>query len=134
MTQNNDSAVAIDDQAVLEKAAELGTLIADHSATKRLKEATGKLESDTDARSAMQQYQQTLMTLARKEQSGQPIEVAEKRALETAQTAVVHNLTIKQYQVAQMDYADLVRKLDAKVYKDDPLQMRQAAGGPPMGM
>ncbi len=127
-------------QEIKDKAIELGAMIAEHDDVKKLKDVMAKLETDTDARQAMQQYQETLMGLARKEQSGQPIEVADKRALEAAQTAVVHNLTIQQYQQAQMAYVDLVRALDAEVYKDDPLGMREqqqqamagggGAGGP----
>lgn len=118
---------------LIEKADELGKLIAEHDATAKLKDAMGKLETDTTAKQAMEQYQAVLQALGRKQMSGQPIEVAEKKTLEQAEMAVVHNLTVKQFQLAQVEFADLIRKLDALIYAESPLNEANAPGAPGSG-
>lgn len=99
-------------QEILNKATELGKMLAEHETARRLEAVIQRLEKDTDAQQSLTAYNQFLQTLARKEMSGQPIEVEEKRKLQSLQTAVVHNLTIREFQMAQMAYAELMRQVD----------------------
>lgn len=99
-------------EEILTKARELGDLIAAHPATKKMEELTKKLESDTDAQRAMTDYNRQLQTVAEKEQAGQPIEVEDKRKLESLQMAVIKNPLLRDLQVVQMDYLDLLRRVD----------------------
>lgn len=102
-------------ESILEKADEIGQLIADHDAAKKLETALGKLEKDTAAQQALGAYNQLLQALSQKEMSGQPIEVDDKRKLEALQTEVIHNLSLREFQMAQMDYVDLMRKVDERI-------------------
>lgn len=97
---------------VLKKARELGDLIAGHPATKKLEGVLQNLQGDTDAQRALNDYNRHLQALAEKEQSGRPIEVEDKRKLEQLQGAVVRNPVLRDFQMAQMDYLDLMRQVD----------------------
>ena len=106
---------------IIAKAQELGKQLAEHQAVKRLAEALKKLESDTQAQRALTDYQRHIQALAGKEAAGQPIEVAEKRQLEELQKAVVTNLVLRDFQMAQMDYVDLMRRIDEAMVAQTPL-------------
>jgi cell fate (sporulation/competence/biofilm development) regulator YlbF (YheA/YmcA/DUF963 family) len=99
-------------QEIMDAATKLGKLIAENSVGKKLEAAINKLEGDIDAQRAMTDYQRFIQTLGEKEAAGKPIEVAEKQKLQTLQNTVVHNLTLQQFQIAQMDYLDLMREVD----------------------
>ena len=97
---------------ILQKARELGELIAEHDASKKLADVLSQLEKDQDAQRALNDYNRHLQTLAEKQQEGKPIEVADKQQLETLQKQVVTNPILSRFQMAQMDYVDLMRKVD----------------------
>jgi cell fate (sporulation/competence/biofilm development) regulator YlbF (YheA/YmcA/DUF963 family) len=99
-------------QEIIDAATKLGKLIAENTVGQKLDSAIKKLEDDMDAQRAMNDYQRFIQTLSEKEATGKPIEVAEKQKLQTLQNAVVHNLTLQQFQIAQMDYLDLMREVD----------------------
>ena len=104
-------------EAELIKAAEsLGKQLGDHPKVGRLEKAVKKLRKDTEAQRALNDLNRQLQAVAEKEMTGQPIEVEDKHKLQSLQTAVVHNLVLKEFQLAQMDYVDLVRKLDDAMY------------------
>ncbi|HAI10975.1 MAG TPA: hypothetical protein DCM28_04680 [Phycisphaerales bacterium] len=102
-------------QEIMDAATKLGKLIADNPVGQKLEDAIKKLESDLDAQRAMNDYQRVIQALSEKEAAGQPIEVEEKQKLQTLQNAVMHNLTLQQFQIAQMDYLDLMREVDQVV-------------------
>ncbi len=120
---------------ILDAAKKIGDMVAQHDASKRLESAIKALEKDPDAQRAMTQFNQHLQALAQKEQAGKPIEVADKRALETLQQAVVMNVNLRNFQMAQMDYVDLLRKIDEQITGDvpgpgsDPGAVSGAGGG-----
>lgn len=124
-------------EEIMKDAKALGEKLASHEAVKKAKEALERFEKDKDAQQVMQQFSQTLQTLAQKEASGQPIEVSEKKQLQTLQASMAHNLTMQQFQIAQMDYEDLLRKVDQEVTgpatEAAGLQQEQAVGGPAPG-
>ena len=100
---------------ILKAATDLGKLVAAHSATKRYNELTEKLDADRDAQRVLADYSRAIQTVAEKEQSGRPIEVEDKRKLETAQRAVMSHLTLQNLQIAQMAYLDLLRSVDEAI-------------------
>src|SRR5690606_31067800 len=81
-------------------------------AAKKFEDAVRKIESDTEAQRALNDYNRHVHKVAEKEAQGQPIEVEDKRQLERLQQAVVTNPTLRDFQVAQMDYLDLMRRGD----------------------
>ncbi len=107
--------MATDDQ-ILKAATELGEILGEHPKVGRLDAAIKKLKEDSESQRAINDLNRHLQTLAEKEMAGQPIEVSDKRRLQELQNVVVHNLVLREFQLAQMDYVDLVRQLDDAMY------------------
>jgi cell fate (sporulation/competence/biofilm development) regulator YlbF (YheA/YmcA/DUF963 family) len=107
--------MATDDQ-IMKSAAELGEMLGEHPKVGRLEAAIKKLKEDTEAQRALSDLNRHLQAVTEKEMAGQPIEVSDKRRLQELQSEVVHNLVLREFQLAQMDYVDLVRRLDDAMY------------------
>ncbi len=99
-------------QDILDAARKLGEMISQHDAAQKLESALTKLQDDQDAQKALNDYNRCLQTIAEKEAAGQPIEVEDKRQLESLQAEVIRSPVLRDFQVAQMDYVDLMRKVD----------------------
>ena len=104
------------DEQVIKAALEIGKLLGDHPKVSRLEAAVDKLREDTEAQRALNDLNRQLQSVAEKEMAGQPVEVSDKQKMRDLQNAVVHNLVLQEFQLAQMDYVDLVRKLDDALY------------------
>ncbi len=104
------------DEQIMKSAAELGEMLGEHPKVSRLESAISKLKGDTEAQRALNDLNRHLQAIGEKEMAGQPIEVSDKRRIQELQTAVVHNLVLREFQLAQMDYVDLVRRLDDAMY------------------
>lgn len=104
------------DETLIKSARELGEQLGKNPKVARLEAAIKKLREDTEAQRALNDLNRHLNAVAQKEMSGQPIEVADKQKLRDLQNTVVHNLVLREFQLAQMDYVDLVRKLDDATY------------------
>lgn len=103
------------EQDILDQATKLGQLIADHDATQQLATATQAFEDDVHAQRAMVDYQRFAQGLQQKAQAGGAIEVEDKRKMEALQQAVITNPLLANMQRAEMDYLDLLRKVDAAI-------------------
>ena len=97
---------------IIEKAQALGKLIAEHDAARRFVDAVNRLRDDTDAQRVLTDMNRHTDTIAEKQAKGEPIEVADKHKLEDLRAAVAQNAVLGQFQMAQMDYLDLMRKVD----------------------
>jgi len=97
---------------LLKDARALGEKIATHDAAKKFEEAVKALRDDADAQRLLNDHNRAIMAVAEKEQKGEPVEVEDKRKLEDLQKKVVSNRTLRQLQMAQMDYVDLMRQVD----------------------
>jgi len=104
------------DDTIMKAAQELGEMLGDHPKVARLEGAIEKLKADTEAQRALNDFNRHLQQVAEKEMAGQPIEVSDKQRLQELQNAVVHNLVLREFQLAQMDYVDLVRAIDDTMY------------------
>jgi len=100
---------------IMKQATKLGELIAEHETSRRLEKAVAGLQADLEAQRAMTDLNRYAQSLETKARSGQPIEVAEKRKLETLESAVVANPLLVGLQRAQMDYVDLLRQVDGAI-------------------
>ncbi len=120
-------------EELIAKAAELGKLIAAHESAKGLVAATAKLKADPSATQAVQKFNQLLQTLGMKEQSGLPIEVAEKRQLEDLQQQVATNLSLRSFQAAQVAYVELMRSVDEALTSAGPDPLAVPGTQPPAG-
>ena len=121
---------------ILDAAKKVGEMVAEHDASKKLASAIAALDKDADARQSMAAFNEFLQVLAQKEAAGQPIEVDDKRKLESLQQAVVMNIHLRNVQTAQMDYVDLLRKIDEQITGEpaDGGAGAAAPGGPGGGL
>lgn len=103
------------EQDILEQASKLGELLAEHDAAKKLESATKAFEADVNSQRAMTDYQRYAQALQQKAQSGGAIEVEDKAKLEELQQAVITNPHLANMQKAEMDYLDLLRKVDSAI-------------------
>jgi len=115
-------------QDILDAAKSLGKLISTHPAAKRMDDLMKKLQSDREAQRALTDFNRHMQTLSQKEQMGQPIEVEDKRKMDQFQATVAANLVLRELQMAQMDYLDLMRQVDDLV---GGAEGEGAAGGAP---
>jgi cell fate (sporulation/competence/biofilm development) regulator YlbF (YheA/YmcA/DUF963 family) len=99
-------------QEILDAASKLGQQIAEHEATSKLAAVLKNLEANTEAQRTLNDHNRYAQTLGEKEAAGKPIEVDEKRKLTSLHTAVIHHPLLRDMQMAQMDYADLMRRVD----------------------
>ena len=107
-------------EEIIAKARELGTMISNHTASTAYHEAMNSLENDVEAQRILTDYKRKAQALSEKEAKGQPIEVEEKHALHDLQSAMAMNPVLSKIQIVQMDYLDLMRKVEQA--------MAQAAG------
>ncbi len=110
-------------QEILKAATELGKLIATHDAAKKVEGAIAKLQADIEAQRLLNDFNRAVQAVSEKEAQGKPIEVAEKHKLQEMQNKVVRNTVLRDFQMAQMDYLDLMRKVD------DAMSGQQDGGG-----
>lgn len=115
-------------QEILDAAKSLGQLISTHPAAKRMDDLMKKLQNDREAQRALTDFNRHMQMLSQKEQSGRPIEVEDKRKMDQFQAAVAQNLVLREMQMAQMDYLDLMRQVDDMV---NGAEGEGAAGGAP---
>lgn len=125
-------------EQILDKARELGKLISDHPAAQRYRDSVKSLRDDLETQRLITDYNRFLSSMMQKEQQGLPIEVSDKRKIEQLQTAIATNLKLQGLQQAQMDYVDLMRKVDREIVDSSdveasptaPSSQSSAAGGP----
>ncbi len=99
-------------QEIIDAAKSLGKLITTHPAAKRMDDLMKKLQADREAQRVLTDFNRHMQMLGQKEQQGRPIEIEDKRKMDQYQTAVAQNLVLRELQIAQMDYLDLMRQVD----------------------
>jgi cell fate (sporulation/competence/biofilm development) regulator YlbF (YheA/YmcA/DUF963 family) len=97
---------------ILNAARALGQLLASHEAAAKFEATVRKLQDNADAQRILDDYNRHLAALSEKEASGKPIEVQDKRKLETLQQQVISHPLLQELQLVQMDYLDLMRRVD----------------------
>ncbi len=96
----------------IEQAAhDLGRMIASHPSATEYDAASKALSDDRDAERLLNDFNRHLTALSEKQQKGEPTEVDDKRKLQELQQSVAMNVNVGRMQKAQMDYADLLRKV-----------------------
>ena len=102
-------------QEILDSAKALGKQISTHEASIKFEKSLKALQADVDAQRLLNDYQRHMAKIAEKETKGDPIEVEDKRRLEDLQNQVVSHSTLRDLQVSQMDYLDLMRQVDEMI-------------------
>ena len=104
-------------EEVLKLAAQLGEAIRRHQRYVKLRETDERVRSDKSATDALDAYNKAAEELSRKERSGQPVEVEDKRRLRALQETVAGNASVKAFMAAQADYAELMSKMNDAIYR-----------------
>ena len=104
-----------DTTQILAEADKLGQLVAQHPAVEKYKQAQKAVADDAEANRAMAEFERVLDTLGRQEASGMPITDAQRQQLEAVQSRIVSNIKVKALNMAQVEFIDLLRKVNQAV-------------------
>jgi cell fate (sporulation/competence/biofilm development) regulator YlbF (YheA/YmcA/DUF963 family) len=124
--------MAVDTQQLMQEAEKLGRLVAQHPAVARYKSAQKAVADDPEAGRMLADMDRQIESLARQEQSGLPITDAQRAALEAAQNRVVSHIKIKNWNLAQVEFIDLLRKITQTIQRqlgDQPVGGAAGDGG-----
>ena len=122
--------MAVDTQQILDAAETLGKMVAEHPAVARYQQAQKSVADDTEATRMLTDFDKALEKLGRQEQSGMPVTEAQQQQLQAMQSRIVSHIKVKALNMAQVDFIDLLRKVNQMIQK--PLHMggqQQAAAG-----
>src|SRR5205823_1673094 len=97
-------------------------------AIERYKQAQKAVSEDPDAARAMLDFERQLETLSRQEQSGMPITDAQRQQLENIQSRIVSNIKVKALNMAQVEFIDLLRKVNESI-QGKLVDVAPSAGG-----
>lgn len=114
----------VDTQQILAEADKLGRLVAQHPAIGKYRDAQKAATSDPDAGRLLNEFNRQLETLARQEASGMPLTDAQRNGLESLQAQIASHLRIKALYVAQVEYVDLLRRVNQAIQR----HVAEAAG------
>jgi cell fate (sporulation/competence/biofilm development) regulator YlbF (YheA/YmcA/DUF963 family) len=101
----------VDTQQILELAEKIGQLLKEHPAVEKYKQAQRAVTEDAEAARLLAEFERQLETLGRQEQSGRPVTDAQRMQLESLQSKIVSHIKIKNLNLAQVDFVDLLRKI-----------------------
>jgi cell fate (sporulation/competence/biofilm development) regulator YlbF (YheA/YmcA/DUF963 family) len=106
-----------DTQTILDAAEKLSQLVADHPAVARYKSAQKSVAEDPEAGRMMADFERQIETLGRQEQQGVPVSEAQRQALEALQSRIVSHIKIKNLNMAQVEFVDLLRKVNQTIQR-----------------
>jgi cell fate (sporulation/competence/biofilm development) regulator YlbF (YheA/YmcA/DUF963 family) len=114
-----------DTNEIIDLAGKVGDLIAAHPSVAKYKDAQRAIASDPEATRLMGEFQKLLMNLSAQEQQGLPATEAQERTLQALQTQIASNLRVKALSIAEVDFYDLLRKVNQRMLK--PLNVKESA-------
>src|ERR1700733_10127330 len=126
--------MATDTQQILEAAEKLSQMVADHPSLAKYKQAQKAVADDAEASRLLSDFDRQIETLARQEQSGMPLTDSQRQQLEALQSRIISHLKIKNLNMAQVEFIDLLRRINQTIQR--PLADTagaSAAGGPRLG-
>jgi cell fate (sporulation/competence/biofilm development) regulator YlbF (YheA/YmcA/DUF963 family) len=101
----------VDTQQILQEAEKLGQMLKDHPAVQRFKAAQKAVTEDPEATRLLGEFDKQLEALGRQEQQGRPVTDAQRMQLESLQSKIVSHIKIKNLNLAQVEFVDLLRKI-----------------------
>jgi cell fate (sporulation/competence/biofilm development) regulator YlbF (YheA/YmcA/DUF963 family) len=101
----------VDTQQILQEAEKLGQLLKQHPIIERYKAAQKAIAEDPDAARLLADFEKQLEALGRQEQQGRPVTDAQRMQLESLQAKIVSHIKIKAFNLAQVEFVDLLRKI-----------------------
>lgn len=125
--------MAADTQEILDAAEKIGEMVAKHPIVTRYKQAQKAVADDPEASRLMSEFAKQMETLERQVQSGLAVTDAQRQQLEVLQSRIISHLKIKALNMAQVDFVDLLRKINETIQR--PLAPERpaavGAGGAP---
>jgi cell fate (sporulation/competence/biofilm development) regulator YlbF (YheA/YmcA/DUF963 family) len=109
--------MATDIQQIMDAAEKLGQMIADHPAVAKYKQAQKAVTEDAEASRLLSEFERQVENLARQEQSGMPVTDAQRQQLEAIQSHLVSHIKIKAWNIAQVEFVDLLRKINQTIQR-----------------
>jgi cell fate (sporulation/competence/biofilm development) regulator YlbF (YheA/YmcA/DUF963 family) len=125
--------MAVDTQAILDEAEKLGKLLTEHPAVTRYQQAQKAVADDAEANRLLGDFDKTLEKLARQEQSGMPVTDAQRQQLEAMQSRIVSHIKVKNLNLAQVEFVDLLRKVNQTYQRPLSPEKPQQPQGQPSG-
>lgn len=104
-------------QAVIELAARLGKAIAESPQAAKLRAAKAELDKNADLSATLKDYSAQADKVAGLEEENKPVEVDDKHRLQELQDKLISNEVFKRYTAAQVEYVDLMQKINAELRK-----------------
>jgi cell fate (sporulation/competence/biofilm development) regulator YlbF (YheA/YmcA/DUF963 family) len=120
--------MATNETEIFQLAEKIGTLLKDHPAVAKYKQAQEALAKDPDAARLMGDFNRMLEALGRQEQQGLSISDAQRMSLQTLQDQIVSHIKIKSLNLAEMEFYDLLRKI-SQTYQRPLMEGMQGARG-----
>jgi cell fate (sporulation/competence/biofilm development) regulator YlbF (YheA/YmcA/DUF963 family) len=115
-----------DTQTILDAAEKLSAMVVDHPATAKYKAAQKSVADDPEAGRMLADFDRQIETLGRQEQQGVPVTDAQRLQLESLQSRIVSNLKVKNLNLAQVEFIDLLRRINQTIQR--PLSEGSGAG------
>jgi cell fate (sporulation/competence/biofilm development) regulator YlbF (YheA/YmcA/DUF963 family) len=104
-------------QAIIELATRLGRAIAESPQAATLRAAKEELNRHADLTATLKDYSAQAEKTAKLEEENKPVEIEDKHKLQELEAKLVGHEVFKRYTAAQMDYVDLMRKVNAELRK-----------------
>jgi cell fate (sporulation/competence/biofilm development) regulator YlbF (YheA/YmcA/DUF963 family) len=123
--------MAVDTQTIMDAAEKLGKMLVEHPAVSRYQQAQKAVSEDAEAGRLLQDFDKALEKLARQEQSGMPVTDAQRQQLEALQSRIVSHIKVKNLNLAQVEFVDLLRKVNQTIQKPLAPQGQSAAAAAP---
>ena len=105
-------------QAIMALAERLGKAVADSPQAKALREARTELGKHEDVTKLLEDFRVHAEKVARLEHGNQPVEVDDKHKLQELQSKLIADETFKNYTAAQVEYVDMMRKVNETLRKE----------------
>jgi cell fate (sporulation/competence/biofilm development) regulator YlbF (YheA/YmcA/DUF963 family) len=118
----------VDTDQIMQEAERIGQLVAQHPAVARYKAAQKAIAEDPEASRLLADFDRQLESLSRQEQTGLGVTDAQRMQLESLQSRIISHIKIKNLNMAQVEFVDLLRKITQTIQR--PLADQPAAGGP----
>jgi cell fate (sporulation/competence/biofilm development) regulator YlbF (YheA/YmcA/DUF963 family) len=104
-----------DTNEILNASRNLGALIGTHPSVNSYKEIVRQLDLDVGAQDLLGKFQQVMEQVMMKEQSGQPIEINEKQALQSMSQSIKIHPLLSRFFKTQEEYAALMRSVQEQI-------------------
>jgi cell fate (sporulation/competence/biofilm development) regulator YlbF (YheA/YmcA/DUF963 family) len=114
---------------IIDVAGKLGEMLASHTAFTKYRDAQKAVSTDPEAGKLLGDFEKEIMQLARLEQQGMPPTDAQQQKVVALQTRIASNLRIKQLNIAEMDFMDLLRRVNQTMLRPVGMVRESGQGG-----